>query len=172
MASETSMKGSVVEAEAICYYTKSGYVVSIPFTPTDYDLLIEKDGIIHRIQCKKACLNTRRQTIVGFRRMTNTGKKITVDFSKFDYLYSIDDDGTRYIVPSSELTCSIPVLTKKYIQPDIIQETKKIIDINEIRCGRCGRVLPKDFEYKCCDRCREKAAASNRKRRIERREQQ
>lgn len=164
MASETSVKGSLVEADAISYYTKAGYIVSIPFTPTDYDLLIERDGKISRIQCKKAHMDSRGRCVVSFRLSSSSGKRIVHDYAKFDFLYCLSPSGARYVMPSCDILGRFVALYPRYIQPSIEQECTKMPDPLK-RCGRCGKALEDNYQYKCCDRCRRNAAESNRKRR-------
>ena len=45
-------QGSIGEARAIYEYTRLGYVVCKPFKDCDYDLIIEKDGLMQRVQIK------------------------------------------------------------------------------------------------------------------------
>jgi len=52
----SKQQGDMGEAVAIAYYTLQGYSVTVPLTSnTRYDLLIEKEGVILRVQCK--CTN-------------------------------------------------------------------------------------------------------------------
>jgi len=50
--STSKKQGSLGEARAIYEYTKLGFIVSKPLQDCDYDLIIEKDGVLKRIQVK------------------------------------------------------------------------------------------------------------------------
>lgn len=53
-------KGNTSLAIAIAYYTSVGYTVSIPLNDTqDYDLLVEKDNNIKKIQVKSTSCKTK-----------------------------------------------------------------------------------------------------------------
>ena len=49
----TKQQGDIGVAHAIYYYTLEGYKVSIPNTDsTRYDLIVDKEGKLYRVQCK------------------------------------------------------------------------------------------------------------------------
>lgn len=46
-------KGNTGLGVAIAYYSSNGYIVSIPLNDTqDYDLIVEKENILKRVQVK------------------------------------------------------------------------------------------------------------------------
>lgn len=50
---ETQRKGDVAVSQAIATFTKAGYDVSVPLTESAaYDLIVERDGLVKRIQVK------------------------------------------------------------------------------------------------------------------------
>lgn len=95
----SSLKGAHVEADAIAFFTKLGYVVSIPFAPTGYDLVIERSGRFQRVQCKYA---GRKHHNWGYIvHLTVWKKQRPVYHRNFDLLYCLTPDERRYIVPAN-----------------------------------------------------------------------
>ena len=53
-------KGNTGLGIAIAYYTSNGYIVSIPLNDTqDYDLVVEKNNKLHRVQVKATSCKTK-----------------------------------------------------------------------------------------------------------------
>lgn len=53
-------KGNTSLGIAIAYYSSNGYTVSIPLNDTqDYDLIVDKDNILKRIQVKSTGCKTK-----------------------------------------------------------------------------------------------------------------
>lgn len=53
MSLNTKQQGDIGVAHAIYHYTLHGYKVSIPNTDsTRYDLIVDKNGKLYRVQCK------------------------------------------------------------------------------------------------------------------------
>lgn len=67
----TKEQGDIGVAQAIYYYTLNGYKVSIPNTDsTRYDLIVDKDGRLYRVQCKTTFAKARSgMPIAGLRTM-------------------------------------------------------------------------------------------------------
>lgn len=92
---------------AIAYFCREGYNVCIPLTDSQaYDLIVEKDNIISRVQIKttwsvseygifKAALKT-----CGGNRSGNTSKLF--DPSVIEFLFILTNDGTTYLIPTFE----------------------------------------------------------------------
>ncbi len=56
----TLRQGGVGLARAIYEYQKTGYTVCIPLIDAqDYDLVIEKDGTFHSVQCRTTSVKAR-----------------------------------------------------------------------------------------------------------------
>jgi len=52
---DTKYKGDVTEAAVVLEFIKAGYTVCIPHGENQrYDLIVEKDGLMQRVQCKTA----------------------------------------------------------------------------------------------------------------------
>lgn len=100
----TKQQGDVGVAMAIAYYTKEGYVVCYPLTDNArYDLIVEKDGVISRVQCKctdaieKGSYNVNLRTSGGNQSWSGTIKKISADETDILFVYSMD--GASYQFP-------------------------------------------------------------------------
>lgn len=72
-------KGNTGLGIAIAYYTSNGYVVSIPLNDTqDYDLIVEKDNKLSKIQVKATACKTKYgvyQVSLKNRYLYNTNRK-------------------------------------------------------------------------------------------------
>ena len=107
---------------AIAYFGANGHAVSIPLTDTqEYDLVVELDGELKRVQVKAT--NFKRtcgtytlslQTSAGIpRRVVKTVKDTNVDL-----LFCLCGDGSTYLIPrediASRTTLSLGPETGKY----------------------------------------------------------
>ena len=86
------LKGRIGLAMAIKYFTFNGYTVSIPINDTQwYDLIVEKDNILHTVQCK--CTTTKSKTIsmitIGGRNKDNSEKDNILNHP-CDYIFATD----------------------------------------------------------------------------------
>lgn len=52
----TSGIGDIAEGAAIAFFLKKGYSVSIPFGNQAYDLILDKENSLYRLQCKTGWL--------------------------------------------------------------------------------------------------------------------
>jgi len=108
-------KGDVALAKAISYYLCSGYEVCLPIgDKRDYDLIIEKDNILHKVQVKYAGFyKGKNKCLVGLRitggnQSYHTAKKYASD--AFDLLFVYTAKGQSYelkwpdVLARSELT--------------------------------------------------------------------
>ncbi len=100
----TKEKGDNALAYAINYYLTHGYEVCLPVgDKRSYDLLIEKEGIIQRVQVKYAGFyRQKNQCLVGLRI---TGGNQSYHYAKkyhddaFDILFVYTERGTKYHIP-------------------------------------------------------------------------
>lgn len=93
----TKAQGDIGVAMAIAYYTKAGYVVCVPFSDNArYDIIVEKDSIFFRVQCKttrhleKGSYVVQLRTSGGNQSWKGTSKKITADEVDLLFVYSFD----------------------------------------------------------------------------------
>lgn len=107
-------QGNIGMAYDIAYYTKLGYVVSIPLTDSqDYDLIIDTGIKLLKVQVKTTDFKTKHGIYqvglktCGGNKSNSTVKKFNQNSS--DLLFVLTSDGTCYSIPRSSIstTCTI-----------------------------------------------------------------
>lgn len=105
----TKERGDRALGNAIHYYISQGYEVCLPIgDKRAYDLVIEKNGVLARVQVKYAGFyKGKNKCLVGLRitggnQSYNYAKKYNDD--AFDLLFVYTERGERYSVPWCELT--------------------------------------------------------------------
>jgi len=92
---------------AIGYFSTNGYTVSIPLNDTqDYDLLIDKDNEIKRVQVKYTSCKTKYGNYqVALKSCGGTKGKTykTIINTNVDYLFVATDQLDKYLIPKSEI---------------------------------------------------------------------
>jgi hypothetical protein len=89
-------------ATAAAWFASRGYVPSIPIEPTKYDLLVESDDGIKRVQVKTASTRTRGKWWVGIHRHKYCdGKwgKVPYQVGEIDLFFICVADGGAYLIP-------------------------------------------------------------------------
>jgi hypothetical protein len=93
----TQRKGDCAVAKAIASFTLIGYDVLIPLTESaPYDLVIDKDGDLKRIQVKYTSVFE-----VDLRRIHSNSKGYVIKKTKlneYDWLYILSADGNEYLI--------------------------------------------------------------------------
>jgi hypothetical protein len=122
----TKQKGDVAVAQAIHYYMSNGYEVCLPIgDKRPYDLVVEIDGVLKRVQIKYAGFyKTKNRHIAALRvmggnRSWHTAKKYEPD--DFDELFVYTASGRKFIFPWAEITAStaLYIENQKYSQYEI-----------------------------------------------------
>lgn len=122
-ASNTKKQGDIGLGSAIAHFTKMGFTVCLPLTDSqDYDLVVEVDGKLNKVQIKTSSLKTAYGEIytVGLRVLGGNqswnGVAKHFDNTKVDYLFILLEDGRKYLIPSSKIDSksSINVGGEKY----------------------------------------------------------
>lgn len=114
-------KGNTGLGIAIAYYASNGYIVSIPLNDTqDYDLIVDKDNFIKRVQVKSTGCKTKYGNYqVALKSCGGTKGKTykTVIESNVEELFILTEELGMYIIPKEELQnkstlniCSLCVL--------------------------------------------------------------
>ena len=100
----TKQKGDLAIGKAIHYFVLNGYEVCLPIgDKRDYDLIIEKDGKLARVQVKYGGLyNNRDKCTVALRVMDGNQsfyyvKKYRAD--AFEFLFVYTAKGETYLLP-------------------------------------------------------------------------
>lgn len=112
-------KGNTGLGIAIAYYSSNGYIVSIPLNDTqDYDLLIDKENKVKKVQVKATSCKTKYGVYqVALKSCGGTkGKtyKKIID-TKVDELFIVTDNLNIYIIPIDKLENTTTInLCEKY----------------------------------------------------------
>ena len=104
---------------AISYFTCNGYVVSIPLNDTqDYDLVVEKDSKLYRVQVKGTSFKTKFGVYQVALKSSGGTKGIvykTVKDTNVELLFVVTSDNRLYLIPISEIKNSYTLnLGKEY----------------------------------------------------------
>ena len=100
-------KGNSGLGMAIGYFATNGYTVSIPLNDTqDYDLIIDKNNIIKKVQVKSTSCRTKYGNYqVPLKSCGGTKGKTykTVIETKIDELFIVLEDLSIYVIPIEEI---------------------------------------------------------------------
>lgn len=100
-------KGNTSLGIAIAYYSSNGYTVSIPLNDTqDYDLIVDKNNILKRVQVKSTgCKTKYGKYQVALKSCGGTKGKTykTVIETNIDELFVLTADLGIYIIPIEEV---------------------------------------------------------------------
>lgn len=103
-------QGDVGLGIAIAHFVGLGYTVSVPLTDSqDYDLVVDIGGSLKRVQVKTTSYKRGKYwnfnlSVKGGNRSFNTIKKF--DNSKIEILFVLTADGSKYVIPSSNITAT------------------------------------------------------------------
>lgn len=97
-------KGDVGLGSAIAYFTSTGICVSVPLTDSqDYDLVVEVDGNLKKVQVKYTNSKDGGAFVVPLRVQGGNSKINFVskrgDELVYDFLYALTGEGDRYFIP-------------------------------------------------------------------------
>lgn len=112
-------KGNIGLGEAISYFTRMGYVVSIPLNDTQkYDLIIDMGDMVCRVDVKTTTEKSKNGVYIVDLR-TNGGNQSryineSFDNTKLDYLFIFTEEDTWYIPTKSIKSKRSINLGKKY----------------------------------------------------------
>lgn len=97
-------KGRAGLSAAIAYFGMNGYNVSIPLNDTqDYDLVVEKNNIFQKIQCKAT---GSLDGTIDFRITSGKQKGQTVGNlldTTIDILFCLNQNGTMFCIPFEDI---------------------------------------------------------------------
>ena len=119
--STSKEKGNTGLGIAIAYYTSNGYTVSIPLNDTqDYDLVVDKNNILKKVQVKTTGCKTKYGTYqVALKSCGGTRGntyKTLID-TKIDELFILADNLDIYILPIEKIyNKSTLNLCSKYLE--------------------------------------------------------
>lgn len=122
---------------AIAYFGSNGYTVSIPLNDTqDYDLIVDKDGILSKISIKTTTYKTAEDSYECSLKSTG-GTKGTVYGnvlqSSADLLFALRGDGLMYLIPIKDITTKsvIKLVSKrsKYANKETFDTSLYLVNI-------------------------------------------
>ena len=125
----TKQKGDVALGRAIAYFLANGFEVCLPIgDKRDYDLVIEKDGQLARVQVKYGGLYKGKTTcVVALRVMGGNQSFFTAKKCKanaFEYLFVHTAKSESYLLPWNEDIIgksTVDIEAHKYKQHKIMQ---------------------------------------------------
>lgn len=101
-------KGNSGLGMAIAYFSTNGYVVSIPLNDTqDYDLIVEKESILQKVQVKSTgCIGKGGNYQVALKSCGGTKGKTykTVIDTNIDLIFVLTERKEMYLIPKSSIT--------------------------------------------------------------------
>lgn len=120
--SNSKKQGDVGLGSAIAYFTLCGVCVSVPLTDSqDYDLVIEVDGELKKLQVRTTDYkNSSGNYVVNMKICGGNSKSSFIQKAGtelvYDYLYVLASDGSRYFFERSVIAGlrSSLTLSKKY----------------------------------------------------------
>jgi hypothetical protein len=120
----TKQKGDAALGQAIAYFLGQGYEICLPIgDKRDYDLIVEKEGILARVQVKYGGLYkdetrcTVALRVMGGNQSYFYAKKYSAD--AFEYLFVHTAKGESYVLPwNTEIIGKsvISIEAKKYVK--------------------------------------------------------
>lgn len=100
-------KGDIGLGAAIAFFVRNFYTVSLPLTDSqDYDLVVDKDDTLSRIQVKTTDYKRKNSFVVqmsvkGGNKSSNKVKKF--DNTKVEYVFVLTSDNEEYLIPAKEI---------------------------------------------------------------------
>jgi len=100
-------KGNSGLGMAIAYFSTNGYIVSVPLNDTqDYDLVVEKDGILQRVQVKATgCIGKGGNYQVALKSCGGTKWRTykTVIDTNVELVFALTAKREMYLFPKDEI---------------------------------------------------------------------
>jgi len=117
-------QGDVGVGIAIGWFVQHGYTVCLPLTDSqDYDIVVEIDGVLKKVQVKTTyCLTPEGNYVVtlkvsGGNKTCSTTKHFDKSFA--DYLFVVTEKNVKYFIPSADIenraTMNLGRSKEKYI---------------------------------------------------------
>lgn len=109
-ASNSKKQGDIGLSQAIAWFVKEGYVVSIPLTDSqEYDLIVDVNNTLSKVQVKTTSYKSKYgiyscglRTLGGNR--SGTGKTKFINKDLIDFVFIVTDEFTKYLIPIIDLT--------------------------------------------------------------------
>ena len=116
----SNIKGNIALGQAIAYFTKEGYIISIPLNDSQqYDLIIEKNNIFQSVQVKYTSEKSRNKESYICTLKTTSGttreKIYSITETSVDLLFCYCENGEKYLIPIKEITNNNSITLSKKI---------------------------------------------------------
>lgn len=101
----SNMRANIGIGSAIAYFTKLGYIVSVPLTDSqNYDLVVDIGGL-KKVQVKTTAYKQRDKYVVSLAtkggNRSGSGEIKRFDSTCVDILYALTADDEIYVIPTS-----------------------------------------------------------------------
>lgn len=97
-------KGNVGLGQCIAYLTTKGYIVSLPLNDSQkYDLIFDNGIKLNKVQVKSTAQFLKNCYKVKLENCTHNFNQ-SFDNSTNDYIFVLCEDGSKYFIPSKEIT--------------------------------------------------------------------
>lgn len=131
----TNEKGNIALTQAIAYFAKKQYTVSVPLNDSQwYDLVIEKDGIFQSVQVKYTGEKSKSGSYkCSLRTISGTSRKpiYTLKDHSIDLLFCYCEDGSKFLIPCKEIENknNIALYTEKskFVSKNLLDTSKFLI---------------------------------------------
>jgi len=107
-----SYKGMRSFASAISYYSELNFTVSIPLDESRYDLVVDKGGVLYKVQTKYTSKRDKENNSLLDLR-TNSYKK-GYGKDEIDFIYVLNDSRESYEIPIVKLDSKITIKLRNY----------------------------------------------------------
>jgi hypothetical protein len=119
-ATNSSKQGDIGESKAIYEYTKLGYTVSRTiFDSAKYDLIIERNGKLKRVQVKTTTTRKHNNYVVDLRTSYRNYSKPRSK-NDYDVLFVLAKDGTCWSIPLNDIDNKTTITLGKTLNAFII----------------------------------------------------
>lgn len=155
-------KGNTGLAVAIGYFGSHGYTVSIPLNDTqDYDLIVEKEGVLERVQVKATSQRSSTgYSIVTLKSSGGTKGEVykTVINTTIEKVFVLTEKMEMYLIPLQEIiTVNTLTLTpdRQKFRVDNLPYTykKEEVEKKEYSCSICQKKIGKRNKNNLCEDC-------------------
>lgn len=109
----TKEKGDIAVGKAISYFIRNGYEVCLPIgDKRHYDIIIEKNGRLERVQIKYAGRNKTTHGVKCVASLRITGGNQSFNYIRkysskdFDSLFIYTENGNSYYLPWKLISCT------------------------------------------------------------------
>lgn len=164
----TRRQGDCGVAAAVMYFTINNFSVSKPLADSQrYDLIVDRDGVLSRVECKTTSHKPRGNVYVvtlatSGGNQSGTGEIKSISTADSEYVFILCSNGTQYLIPTVLLhgraKMSLGVEWNDYIiagNPVEYRRPDGIIVLPEPKyCGSCNSPVNRKTDRckKCIDR--------------------